>query len=214
MTVEITSIFAVPFVQHHFEGAEQLNRDLSALFLQREASCANPDPSLPPDAAVFESDFNLFQWPDSSVQRLKQMCWQVLGATIAELNGYSDAAISALRIGSHAWFHLTREGGSTTLHTHPMASWSGVYCVSPGDSVAARPDSGVLRFHNPHHFSNYFLDHGNRTLRPPYHHGSWNVPLRAGSLVLFPSWLQHEVMTYFGQRERITVAFNCWFTDA
>ena len=35
--------------------------------------------------------------------------------------------------------------------------------------------------------------------------------LRAGQLVLFPSWFNHEVLPYRGQGERITVAFNCWF---
>jgi hypothetical protein len=29
--------------------------------------------------------------------------------------------------------------------------------------------------------------------------------------VLFPSWLQHEVMPFYGSDERITIAFNCWF---
>ena len=37
---------------------------------------------------------------------------------------------------------------------------------------------------------------------------------RAGQLVMFPSWLYHEVLPYHGQRERIVVAFNAWLQDA
>lgn len=95
-----------------------------------------------------------------------------------------------------------------------MASWSGVYCVDPGEKNAERPESGVLRFHNPHHYSNYFLDAGNLKLKAPYHHGSWSVQFEAGQLVLFPSWLQHEVLPFYGSDERITIAFNCWFGSA
>ena len=36
--------------------------------------------------------------------------------------------------------------------------------------------------------------------------------LRAGGqLVLFPSWVLHDVKPFEGEGERITVAFNCWF---
>jgi uncharacterized protein (TIGR02466 family) len=35
----------------------------------------------------------------------------------------------------------------------------------------------------------------------------WIRP-RPGLLVLFPSWLQHQVRAYRGTRERISIAFN------
>ena len=135
----------------------------------------------------------------------------MLGKAIQQTNGYSPDELRRLEIFSHTWFHVTRQGGFTILHTHPMASWSGVYCVSPGDAVPDKPESGVLRFHNPHGYSNTFMDPGNAHFKPPYHHGSWSFALEAGQLVLFPSWLQHEVLPYYGQSPRITVAFNCWF---
>ena len=184
------------------------------MLLSREAEgarYANPNPSLKQQQGVFESDFNLFAWPDPCVQQLRQFCWATLGHTIQQLNGYSAQEMQRLQIFSHTWFHVTRNGGFTILHTHPMASWSGVYCVDPGRTPEDRPESGVLRFHNPHHYSNYFLDAGNARLGTPYHHGTWNVRFQPGQLVLFPSWLQHEVMPFYGDDERITIAFNCWF---
>lgn len=214
MPLEINPVFAVPLAQDH-QPDRGLDDDLKALLLQRESEglrYANPNPSLKQQPGVFESEFTLFSWPEECVQRLRQFCWTALGRTIQELNGYSAGEMQRLQIFSHTWFHVTRRGGFTILHTHPMASWSGVYCVEPGESPEDRPDSGVLRFHNPHHYSNYFLDAGNLRLQPPYHHGSWNIRFRAGQLVLFPSWLQHEVLPFEGGNERITVAFNCWFS--
>lgn len=213
MTVDIKPVFAVPFAQDHLDD-QALNIQLRDLLLQREAEgarYANPNPSLKQQPGVFESDFNLFSWPEECVQKVRHFAWSVLGRTIQELNDYSPSQMQGLQIFSHTWFHVTRTGGFTILHTHPMASWSGVYCVAPGAEAEGRPESGVLRFHNPHHYSNYFLDPGNLKFRAPYHHGTWSVRLKAGQLVLFPSWLQHEVLPYYGADERITIAFNCWF---
>ncbi|MEP6633469.1 MAG: putative 2OG-Fe(II) oxygenase [Luteimonas sp.] len=206
--------FAVPMMQCVHPDEAPLNRRLRQLILMREAEgarYANPNPSLKQQAGVFESDFNLFSWNDACIQELRQFCWTELGRTIRDLNQYTAEEMARLQIFSHTWFHVTRHGGFTILHTHPMASWSGVYCVAPGETPDDRPESGVLRFHNPHHYSNYFLDAGNLRLRAPYHHGTWNLHLQPGQLVLFPSWLQHEVMPFYGNDERITIAFNCWF---
>jgi len=68
-----------------------------------------------------------------------------------------------------------------------------------------------VRFHHPHQYRNWFLDPGNQRLAAPYHHGFWNLKLKAGQLILFPSWVPREVMPYYGGNERITIAFNCWF---
>lgn len=214
MSFEIFPAFAVPMVQDFLPNCEDLNRELKALLLAREAEgakYANPNPSLAQQAGVFESDFNLFSWPEPCVQALRRFCWATLGRGLADLNGYSAAHVKRLQIYSHTWFHVTRHGGFTILHTHPMASWSGVYCVAAGETPPDRPESGVLRFHNPHHYSNVFLDAGNQQLRAPFHHGTWNIRFSPGQLVLFPSWLQHEVMPFYGSDERVTVAFNCWF---
>lgn len=212
-TAEIGSMFAVPLAQARHPQHESLNAELRALLLSRAADPvhANPNPSLKQQRGVFESEFNLFSWPDTCVQRLKAYCWTELGRTIQTVNRYSPEQMARLQIFSHTWFHVTRRDGFVIAHTHPMASWSGVYCVDPGTTPADRPESGVLRFHNPHYYSNMFLDPGNAQLAAPYHHGCWCVKLQAGQLVLFPSWVSHEVLPFYGEDERITIAFNCWF---
>lgn len=216
MALEIHPAFAVPIAQHQIPDHTELNEELKRLFLAKEAAGtlhANPRPALQLHPGVFESIFDLFSWPDPCVRSLREFCWRSLGLAIQQINGYSDEEVRRLEIYSHTWFHVTRQGGFTILHAHPMAAWSGVYCVAPGQAVDAHPESGVLRFHNPHHYSNYFTDPGNSRFKPPYHHGSWSIKLRAGQLVLFPSWLQHEVLPFYGSDERITVAFNCWFAE-
>jgi uncharacterized protein (TIGR02466 family) len=210
----ISSMFAVPVYQAFHPEPDALNIDLRDLFLLRErdkANYGNLSPSLRQQDGVFESEFSLFTWPEDCIQSLRNFCWSELGKAIMDLNSYSPEEMQRLKIYSDSWFHITRHGGFVINHIHSMASWSGVYCVSPGKSSETKPESGVLRFHNPHFYSNVFLDAGNQRLRPPYHHGTWSYHLQTGQLLLFPSWLPHEVLPFYGEDERITVAFNCWF---
>jgi len=211
---EIASMFAVPLIQARMQTPEAVNEALRTLLIAREAqpATANPAPSLKQQPGVFESHFDLFSWPDAPIRQLRDFCWTELGRAIAALNGYSAADMARLRIHSHTWFHVTRSPGFVIAHTHPMASWSGVYCVDPGGTSPRHPESGVLRFQNPHYYSNMFLDAGNSRLQAPFHHGTWSMHLKPGQLVLFPSWVQHEVLPFFGDGERITIAFNCWFS--
>ena len=54
-----------------------------------------------------------------------------------------------------------------------------------------------------------YAEAGNLGLRQPYRHGGFDVTHRAGRLVMFPSFLMHEIFPYQGERPRIVVAFNC-----
>jgi uncharacterized protein (TIGR02466 family) len=204
--------FAVPMCALHLPNAEALNAQLKALLITRELpEHRNPRASMEQPHGLYESEFNLFAWPDAPIVALKMQVWQAIGQFIAELNGYDAQALSTIQIRSHTWFHITRRGGYFGLHNHPMASVSGVYCVHPGTSDPDRPNSGTLRFHCPHNYSNMYLDLGNANVIDQFANGNRSFQLQAGQLILFPSWLMHEVLPFFGDDERITIAFNCWF---
>jgi uncharacterized protein (TIGR02466 family) len=211
--LNITPNFAAPLVEVRLESAEEFNGALRNLFLEREGPAIEPKVKTPTlKHQVFESDFNLFSWPDEPVGQLKQLVIGNLIQVVKRLNNYTDEQISRLSVSSHSWFHITRTGGYASVHNHPMASWSAVYCVDPGDDLGAdNPDNGVLRFLDARPSASMFLDPGNMHLQRPYNHGSINYSLNAGQLLFFPSHLMHEVAPYHGQRERITVAANFWF---
>lgn len=210
--MKIFPMFAVPFVQTELPDSAELNRALHALFLQREAEpWRRPRPSMSIPQGLFESRFDLFTWPDACVQHLHDFCMGTLLRTVAELNNYTLEEMHQLELQNHAWFHITRRGGHFGAHNHPLASWSGVYCVNAGRHDPDRPDSGELHFHNPHQYGNMFNDPGNCRLNPLYAFEGRSFSLEAGQLVLFPSWMLHEVLPFHGDGERITVAFNSWF---
>jgi uncharacterized protein (TIGR02466 family) len=213
--VQVQPFFAVPFGFAQLENCARLNADLRTLFLHREsegARYANPRPLTQRNGQVFESEFQLFRANEPAVQQLKQFCWSSLLGMVAELSKYDDATMRRLLIYSDSWFHVTRRGGFFGLHNHPMASWSGVYCVSPGQHDANKPDSGLLSFVNPATTGAMYTDAANANMRGPFGYGIRHVKFEPGQLVLFPSWILHDVKPFEGEGERITVAFNCWFS--
>ena len=211
---EIMNMFSVPFAFGRSPDHERLNAALKRHILAQERSgtAANPRPLTQRNAALFESHFNLFRDGDAAVQELKGFCWNQLLSVVGWANGYDAATIRRLDIYNDSWFHVTRRGGFFGLHNHPNASWSGVYCVDPGTQDPDRTDSGLLSFVNPTITSAMHLDAGNAGMRLPYGYQVASVSLAAGQLVIFPSWVLHDVKPFEGEGERITIAFNCWFT--
>jgi uncharacterized protein (TIGR02466 family) len=214
MVIQVQPFFAVPFGFAQLDNCAELNAELRALFLQRAAegaAYANPRPLTQRNGQVFESNFQLFRSPEPAVQKLKEFCWSNLLGMIAELSQYDQATMRRMLIYSDSWFHVTRRGGFFGLHNHPMASWSGVYCVEPGKHDADKPDSGLLTFLNPSTISAMYQDAATASLRGPFGTGIRYIKFEPGQLVLFPSYILHDVKPFEGEGERITVAFNCWF---
>lgn len=212
-SLDINPVFASPVASSILANAGELNNGLRRLFLRLEAEAKRAPGSVPTEVikvGVYESDFHLFNRTEPEIQALAGFCLNTLGYLIAKLNGFSTEEMAELRIHSHSWFHLTRHQGYTAQHNHPMASWSGVYCVDPGDPVTDKPNNGALRFLEARSTASMYLDPGNAYLQNPFTFGDVAYMLTAGQLLLFPSYLMHEVAPYHGQRERITVAFNAW----
>ncbi len=210
---QITPAFAVPMVFARLDACEGLNDELRTLFLAREAEGdrhRNPTPVVNHNAPLYESHFRLFDDPTPCVRRLRDFCWQQLFRAVAELNGYDAATMARLQLAHESWFHVTRRGGFFGAHKHAMHAWSGVYCVRhDGDDPDSQ--SGLLTFVDPNAAASMYVDPSVVAMQPPFSAAHLQLRLQPGQLVLFPSWLMHEVLPYGGTTERITVAFNARF---
>jgi uncharacterized protein (TIGR02466 family) len=210
---QIISTFGVPLAIAHLPNPESLNQQLRGLFVERASQgdrYSNPEPRVKRNKTLFESRFNLFDWPETCVQSLKTFCMEQLFAVIRELNGYGDDMMKDIHYALESWFHVTTNTGYFAAHHHPNHAWSGVYCVRH-DGDDPESDSGKLTFINPNLASNMYVDVTTARLRHPYSGAPIMLRLKPGQLVLFPSWVLHEVMPYEGNTERITVAFNARF---
>ena len=91
------------------------------------------------------------------------------------------------------------------LHLHPLASLSGTYYVR-----TPRGCSG-LKFEDPR--LDRFMASPPRKARARRDNRVWvTLPAEQGNLVLFESWLRHEVVPNPTVTERISISFNySWF---
>jgi len=210
--------FATPFFQSTYPGAERLNRELESVILQQEAEGdtkanrhANPYVTSN-QVNIFESHFDLFKDPSAPACILELKKFFLFGVfqAMAETSGYSKQDLEQIRAFTDAWYHVTRNGGYISSHNHPNASWSAVYMVNPGNT-SGDTRNGVLSFKDPRPAANMYWDPGNDRWQRQFRISSVNYEMQAGDLLVFPSYLMHEVTPYFGELPRITVAANCSF---
>jgi uncharacterized protein (TIGR02466 family) len=199
------------------EDHEGLCEQLRSLFINKAAEGRKVRNEIRRDTQqgdVFESRFDLFHWQEKPVKELANFCHRALASTVFDLSDFSEDEFSKLVFDYHAWFHITNYGGFQAVHHHQNASWSGIFCIDPGDSPAEFPHSGVVRFYDPRGLADQYRDAGNNRLKVGPRFGSYEVHHEPGKLLIFPSYLDHEIFPYMGQRERIIVAFNCMIQDS
>lgn len=210
--IQLRALFAVPFGEARLDPCTRLNQELEALFLARETDeHMNPTPSHIPQAETFESRFNLFRWPEACVQELRRFMLDSVARMVIETTTLQPQDIARLKFQNHTWFHISRYAGSFVAHNHPLACWSAVYCVRAGETPLDHPDSGLLRFLDTRQGANAYTDPALAPLHRAYALRALEIRLSAGQLVVFPSYVFHEVAPFYGRDMRITVATNCWF---
>ena len=103
------------------------------------------------------------------------------------------------------WVNIMGAGAVHGLHLHPLASISGTYYVQ----VPAR--SPGIKFEDPR--LERFMAAPPRRAGATRAGRTWvTLPARAGQVVLFESWLRHEVVAQQRAAERISISFNYgWF---
>jgi uncharacterized protein (TIGR02466 family) len=101
------------------------------------------------------------------------------------------------------WANVLQRGGSQSLHNHANCFASGVIYLSPCDP------SACTRFSRSLGGSEFVFRNTHAGMQTgPCNADKWNAPLPApGDLILFPSYLLHEVPVNPGG-ERVTLAFN------
>jgi len=133
-----------------------------------------------------------------------------IGRMVLQTTTLGPQDLARLTLHNHTWFHVSRYAGSFVAHNHPMACWSAVYCVRAGEVVAAQPQSGLLRFLDPRQGAGAYQDPAVATMHRAFVARPLEIRLVEGQLLMFPSYVFHEVAPFYGRDTRITVATNCW----
>lgn len=101
------------------------------------------------------------------------------------------------------WVNTLEAGGHQAIHNHANSFISGIVYLTPP------PEGTGTVFHKALGGTDYsFVNQNRQTRTGPFNAERWQVPqMRAGDMVLFPSYMLHEVPQNRGHR-RISMAFN------
>lgn len=154
---------------------------------------------------LFESSLDFLEHALPEIAELKRSCEELIAQVASAVNQEvwpEDTTASAYIIES--WYHITQNGGYHDTHSHPNCSWCGIYYLESGDSDLTTRN-GVNRFYDPRINADHYLDAGTAYLN---HQGVWDFEPKEGQIILFPSYLKHAALPYFGKQDRIVIAFN------
>jgi uncharacterized protein (TIGR02466 family) len=99
------------------------------------------------------------------------------------------------------WINVMEHGAAHGSHLHPQSVISGTYYVQ----VPAQ--SPGLKFEDPR-LSRMMAAPARRAATPVEQRPHVSYRARAGQVILFESWLRHEVPSHRARGERISVSFN------
>ena len=130
---------------------------------------------------------------------------------VACVNHAATGVLCFLRIGTDAfeitgcWANVLAQGAAHRAHSHPNNFLSGVYYVR------TQPGTDTINFHDPRNQAG--------VIRPPVveltaeNTDQVVVRVKNGTLLVFPSYLQHSVDANASKEERISVSFNIMFSS-
>ncbi len=99
------------------------------------------------------------------------------------------------------WVNLLKGGGQHSGHIHPHAMISGTFYVEVPNG------SGAIRFEDPR-LPLMMAAPTRRSDAPEELRPFVTVEPRAGLLLMWESWLRHEVLPGRGRGERLSISFN------
>ena len=149
----------------------------------------------------WHSGLHLYKLPE-----FKEITIEILRCA-KECFGHLDAAEDMHPKLEAMWGMINPPGSRNNVHTHPNSFLSGVYYMKVPEK------SGQITFLDPRPQAEildvFKKDNQNISLAH-----SVDLPPEEKSLIFFPSWLQHQVMTNLSQEDRIVLSFNImWIGD-
>ena len=112
--------------------------------------------------------------------------------------GYGDVNLAITNL----WININEHGHSNSVHIHPSSLLSGVFYVM------GTPGQGSIVFHRNQ--SDNFIIHsaGKIEVTNPFNASSGSFEPITGRLILFPSFVPHEVYANNLEEDRISISFN------
>jgi len=199
----IETLFATKIYRAELTGAktDRLNRDIAAASL-----------SIAADDLAGQRWCERNGYPGyTSYASLDDLPWRVpvFGELVKALGGHVGAFAKELDydlrgrklILDSLWINVLPPGGVHTSHIHPQSVISGTYYVTVPDGASA------LKLEDPRLGLMMAAPPRKKKARPENRQFAYMAPV-PGTVLLWESWLRHEVPLNQAESERVSVSFN------
>lgn len=176
----------------HVPDNQDLNRNLITSILNHQKNNPQIDSMANPGCWRGSSDFKGIETIiDNAIGMLKSIHMHYIhtGAPCTNIANFSKEKFSV-----DYWANINAPGSTNAIHSHSKWHWSGVY-------YAQGKSTGDIAF-----YSNQYLNQ-QTSIGLPFGQ-SFTVSPEDGMLIIFPSYLFHEVLRNESDKDRINIAFN------
>jgi len=188
--VEVQEIFPTPLWIVDLDPAT--SRPLNDALREEIERLLTPRPAIP-KGANWQTAQDLHESP-----KFARLCEVVTMAARGAMRWWGLEAHPLVITG--CWANINPPGAHHPRHTHPNNLLSGTYYIQAG------PDAAEIVVSDPRPQAHVLMP------RPTQFNArntnSLSVKVQDGRIVLFPSWLQHHVVSNQSALERMSVAFN------
>jgi uncharacterized protein (TIGR02466 family) len=187
-------LFPIPVCVFRWPEAEKLKNQIVGAVRQRQVS-----PGLVrTNRNGWHSSTDLPSWPEPAVQALTRWTARCTEqATMSTYHGNRPVSFDAWRM--NGWANVNPPGGYNRLHNHARRNWhwSACYYVELGDIPAANAGGALV-----------FVERATGLVPTGAPPRTFRFVPQEGMLIIFPSWLHHEVEPHEAGSDRISIAFN------
>ncbi len=200
--MSLVTLFATPILIEDLPGAATLSAELARTIGAREQSHPGTQHS---NLGGWQSDWDMDRWGGAAAIKLLAIGRNTANRITTDRQGRPVS----IQWKANMWANVNRGGHGNEFHSHPGSFWSAVYYVDDGGIDADPSLEGELEFMDPR-------GPGPAMYAPQLAYGSAGLSVganevvrpKSGRLVMFPSWLLHQVRPYRGTARRISIAFN------
>jgi uncharacterized protein (TIGR02466 family) len=199
---QVLTLFSTPIALVDVADGAALADDLRRVIHEQEKTHPGTQHS---NLGGWQSEWDMDKWGGAATIKLLAIARNTANKVTTNRQGQPVQVPWKANI----WANINRTGHGNEFHSHPSSFWSAVFYVDDGGIDADPSLGGELEFMDPRGpgpamyaphlaFGAAGLSVGaNEVIRP-----------KAGRLVMFPSWVLHQVRPYRGTAERISIAMN------
>jgi uncharacterized protein (TIGR02466 family) len=185
MTKKIVPLFSVPILYQLDSGRRLSSDELEIISsLDRDSSPNN-----------FSKNHNILELP--GLEKLKTFCQNSITEYATEVCKVTDEFYI-----TNSWTTKNLKLTSHHNHSHPNSIFSGVFYFQAEEGASPM----TVHCKSPI-FKNFTLDY-HYSEHTVFNSGDWSFPVQTGTLIIFPSWVEHGSLPNKSNKPRQLIGFN------